>query len=103
MTDLSYLQQKSFTVILVYDDGTARGDWRLLPGVADWREDGCLFLRPSLEIDDLLIPASLYEEIRPVTPEISSIFGEAEYFLLMPIAPVAEDSEHISARFIPFE
>ena len=102
MKDLSYLQQKSFTVVLVYDDGTAQGDWRLLPGVAEWRE-GRLYLHSTLDIDDLLIPASAYDEIKPVTPEVRGLLGDAEYFLVMHIAPLPEDAEHITARFIPFE
>ncbi len=102
MPDVAYLHKKPFTVVLVYDDGSELGDWRLLPGVAD-RCESQLYLRPALEMDGLRIPERAYEEIEPVTPDVRDIFGEAEYYLIMHVAPMPEESEKIRAEFIAFE
>ena len=102
MPDLSYLHQKPFTVALIYDDGSAQGDIRLLQGMAEWH-DARLLLHPAGDLDDFVVPPAVYEEIKPVTAELRALLGEAEYYVVLRVAPLEDDDEHITARFIPFE
>ena len=101
--DPAVLNGKKFTAVLVYEDGSAQGDLRLLPGVAHWRDEK-LFLCPEVDIEEFLIPAHVYDEIKVVTPDFRDILGNAEYFVLIPVPPIADDDdERIQLRFIPFD
>jgi hypothetical protein len=102
MSDLTYLQHKPFTVVLVYDDGSAQGDIRLLPGVAEWSEARVL-IHPAGEVDDFIIPASVLDDIKPATPELRHLLGEAEYYVVLHIAPLPDDEKTITARFVALE
>ena len=102
MPDLSYLQQQPFTVALVYEDGSAQGDIRLLPGVAEWR-DPQLLIHPADGLDDFIVPPGAYQDIKLVTDELRPLLGEAAYYVVLHIAAVEDDDEHLTARYIELE
>ncbi len=102
MPDLCYLHQKPFTVVLIYDNGTEERDIRLLAGVSDWH-DPQLLLHPINGLEDFVIPVAAHEDIKPVTEELRSILGNAEFYVVLPIVPLPDDDDHITARFIAFE
>lgn len=102
MPDLSLLQHRPFTVALVFDDGSEQGDIRLLTGIAEWR-DPQLLIHPTNGLEDFIIPPGAFDDIKPVTPDLHPLLGEAEYYVLLRIARLEEDDELIKARVITLE
>jgi hypothetical protein len=93
MMDLTYLDQHRFTAVLVYDNGTEQGDWRLFPGLAIW--DGKqLLVHNEAGLPDLRIPDTAFDSIMPATPELSDILGDAVYYVLLHIAALPEGDEN---------
>jgi hypothetical protein len=102
MPDLTCLQHKPFTVVLVYDDGSAQGDIRLLSGVAEWNGTRVL-IHSAGDGGDFIIPAGVQDEIKPVTPEFRPLLEEAEYYVVVHVAPLPDDEETITTRFVVLE
>lgn len=86
MIDLEQYSGRKIAVILIdYSDDNA-GEWYVVFGCAKIKE-GRLFVDRETDTD-FPIPEATYDRIRRVTPDISSIVGDAEFVVTLTVGPL---------------